>query len=116
MPAKIASYADYFGWLNRGISIRQNQGIAAAKNAFLLFLHCDDLIESHCVQILDHYISQFPYCRFISSAIIDIDENDVELRRRIRTFGIDGIYEKGMNACHLAAIRRDLFDYIGFFY
>ncbi|QEZ47536.1 glycosyltransferase [Cupriavidus oxalaticus] len=101
--------------LNRGISARQNQGIDAASNEWMLFLDCDDLIESHCVPVLDHYISQFPRCRFISSAIIDIDDNDVEIRRRIRAYGAEGLYENGMNAGHLAAIRRDLFDDIGKF-
>jgi glycosyltransferase involved in cell wall biosynthesis len=100
---------------NFGISVRQNQGIDAARNEWILFLDCDDLIESHCATVLDHYIAQLPYCRFISSEIIDIDEDDVELRRRIRTFGPGLLYEKGMNAGHLAAIRRDLFKDVGAF-
>lgn len=101
--------------LNQGISARQNQGVEAANNEWLLLLDCDDLIESHCILVLDHYISQFPRCRFISSSIIDIDEDDVEIRRRIRSYGVDGLYENGMNAGHLAAIRRDLFDDVGKF-
>ncbi|WP_167760018.1 glycosyltransferase [Paraburkholderia pallida] len=100
---------------NRGISARQNQGIDAASNEWLLFLDCDDLLEKSCISVLDHYISNFPRCRFISSSIIDIDESDAEIRRRIRGYGAEGLYEKGMNAGHLAAIRRDLFDDIGRF-
>lgn len=101
--------------MNRGISERQNQAIKLARNEWVIFLDCDDLLESQSTEVLDHYISQFPFCRFISSTIIDIDENDVELRRRVRTCGSDQLYEKGMNAGHLAAIRRDLFEDIGTF-
>lgn len=101
--------------LNKGISARQNQGIKAASNEWLLFLDCDDLIASNCISVLDHYIANFSRCRFISSAIIDIDEKDIEIRKRIRSYGAEGLFEKGMNAGHLAAIRRDLFDDVGQF-
>ena len=101
--------------LNVGISARQNQGIQLANNDWILFLDCDDLLASSCTAVLDHYIAQFPHCRFISSAIVDIDEDDVELRRRIRDWDVGGLYEQGMNAGHLVAVRRDLFSDIGGF-
>lgn len=101
--------------LNAGISARQNQGIQAANNDWILFLDCDDQLAPNCSAVLDHYIAQFPYCRFISSAIVDIDEDDVELRRRIREWDVGGLYEKGMHAGHLVAMRSDLFSDIGGF-
>jgi SAM-dependent methyltransferase len=100
---------------NMGISARQNQGIEEAHNEWILFLDCDDRIEADAISVLDHYIRQFPRCRFISSSIIDIDEEDAVIRHRIRWWGGSGLYEQGMNAGHLACIRRDLFESIGKF-
>lgn len=101
--------------LNIGISARQNQGIQAANNDWILLLDCDDQLVSNCTEVLDHYIAQFPHCRFISSAIVDIDEDNIELRRRIREWDVGDLYEKGFNAGHLLAVRSDLFSDIGCF-
>lgn len=101
--------------LNIGISSRQNQGIQAAKNDWILLLDCDDQLASNCTAVLDHYIAQFPYCRLISAAIVDIDEDDVILRRRIHCCDVSGLFEQGMDAGRLVAVRRDLFSDIGGF-
>jgi len=100
---------------NLGISVRQNQAAQVATGEWLLFLDCDDLVEGCALNVLNFYIRKFSQCRFISSSMIDIDDDGVELRRRIRESGPDDLYEKGMTAGHLAAIRRDLFLEVGGF-
>lgn len=101
--------------LNVGISARQNQGIHSANNDWILFLNCDDQLAPNCTTVLDHYINEFPYCRLISSAMVDIDENGVELRRRIYGCDVGGLFENGMDAGHLLAVRSDLFSDMGGF-
>lgn len=100
---------------HRGISARLNEAIAVARKEWLLFLDCDDLIEPQASASLDHYVCRFPNCRYISSDIIDIDDDGIELRRRYRLEEPAQLYEYGMVAGHLKAIRRDLFAEIGEF-
>lgn len=93
---------------HKGISTRLNQAIEATHKDWLLFLDCDDLVQPETPAVLDHYIGRFSDCRYISSDMIDIDDNGVELRRRHRVESPAVLYEYGMVAGHLKAIRRDL--------
>jgi glycosyltransferase involved in cell wall biosynthesis len=100
---------------NLGIAVRLNQGIEKSKNEWVIFLDCDDLLESNCIAVLDHYIHEFPNARYISSCCIDVDDQNYELRRRRRRVGIESLLNQGMTAGHLVAVRRDLFDDLGKF-
>ena len=98
---------------NRGIVARLNEGIAAARLPWILFLDCDDALEPETVRVLDHYIEEFPRCRCIASAMTDIDETGHDLRPRFHTHPTVDLFEQGMVASHLKAVRRDLLDELG---
>ena len=98
---------------NLGVVQRSNQAIRLARNEWLLFLDCDDLIGSDAIAVLQGYISRFPRCRYISSAVVDIAENSDVLRYRRRTGGPSRLLTEGMTAGHLKAVRRDAFDHFG---
>ncbi|MBO1905782.1 glycosyltransferase [Microvirga sp. 3-52] len=100
---------------NKGITNRLNEGIEASLSEWLLFLDCDDLIQPNATAVLDHYIRTFPQCRYISSAIIDIDEQDRILRYRRHEASPDTMFHRGMLAGHLKAVRRDLINEIGYY-
>lgn len=98
---------------NHGIVKRLNQGIQAARNEWILFLDCDDLIGADAIPVLDQYISRYPRCRYISSAMLDIAESGEVLRYRRRTSGPSRLLTEGMTAGHLKAVRRDAFEQHG---
>jgi GT2 family glycosyltransferase len=100
---------------NRGIAAALNHGIAHAGDSWLLLLDCDDTIEPNAIRVLDSYILANPACRYFSSAMIDIDENGTELRRRRQEYGPEALFEVGMVVGHLVAFRRDLFEELGGF-
>ena len=91
-----------------------NSGIRHSRNRWILFLDCDDEIESNAITILNHYLKLFPRCRYISSSITDIDERGKVLRFRGNEYPLDRLFDAGMLASHLKAIRRDLFEDIGY--
>ncbi len=98
-----------------GIVEALNSGIRHGRYRWFLFLDCDDEIEPNTLVVLDHYRRQFPRCRYMSSSMIDIDEQGSVLRFRGNEHPVDRLLDIGMLAGHLKAIRRDLFDDIGFF-
>ena len=100
---------------NKGVVVPLNEGLRAASNEWLLFLDCDDRIAANATIVLDHYIRKFRSCRYISSAMIDIDEHDQYIRGRRQQHRPSDMIEVGTIAGHLKAIRRDLFDEIGEF-
>lgn len=100
---------------NRGIAARLNEAIKASRGEWVLFLDCDDIVEPDAVEVISHYAREFPDCRYISSGMIDIDEQDNVLRYRRHGAPPVGLSDAGMVAGHLKALRRDLFDDIGLF-
>jgi glycosyltransferase involved in cell wall biosynthesis len=99
--------------LNKGIAARLNQAVAAASHEWILFLDCDDLLSAQAVTVLDHYISSFPQCRYITSTMCDIDEEGEELRWRRHAGPTTMLFQRGMVAGHLKAVRKDLFSELG---
>ena len=100
---------------NGGIADALNTGIRHARHRWTLFLDCDDEIEPNAITVLKHYIERFPLCRYISSSLVDIDEQGNTLRFRGTEFSIDRQFDRGMTAGHLKAIRGDLFEDVGYF-
>ena len=96
-----------------GIVSALNTGIRQSRRGWLLFLDCDDEIEPHAFTVLSHYRRQFPYCRYFSSSITDIDETGKIIRFRGHEAPVYCLLDIGMLAGHLKAIRKDLFDDIG---
>ena len=99
---------------NGGIVDALNSGIRNGRYRWLLFLDCDDEIESNTIAVLKHYIKRFPRCRYISSSMTDIDEHGTVIRFRGNEHPPDGLLDIGMLAGHLKAIRCDLFEDIGY--
>ncbi|MCW5701024.1 MAG: glycosyltransferase [Bradyrhizobium sp.] len=108
-------YSSVSNGKNGGIVKPLNIGISQAHNDWLLFLDCDDCIEEDAIQILEHYCRRFPQCRFISSAMIDIDERGTIIRRNMRFSNAAALFDRGMFAGHLKAIRKDLLQELGSF-
>lgn len=98
---------------NLGIVARLNQGIQASSGDWVLFLDCDDLLLPSAVDVLTHYILEHPEVRYISSAMIDIDEGGHILRFRHRSTDSESLLFEGMTAGHLKAVRRDAFEDLG---
>jgi glycosyltransferase involved in cell wall biosynthesis len=98
---------------NRGIANRLNEAIALASHEWILFLDCDDLIAVDALRVLSAYVRRFPFCRYMSSCMVDIDESGRVLRYRHRLQGPSRLPKDGMVAGHLKAVRRDLFQDIG---
>lgn len=99
---------------NVGIPRRLNDARSLASGSWLLFLDCDDRIAPEAIDVLDHYVHLFPECRYISSGLIDIDEDDEILRFRRHEHAPTSLFDSGGNiAGHLKAIRTDLFDQLG---
>ena len=98
-----------------GIVEALNSGIRHGRYRWFLFLDCDDEIEPNTIAVLDYYRRQFPRCRYMSSSMVDIDEQGSVLRFRGNEHPVDRLLDIGMLASHLKAIRRDLFDDIGLF-
>ena len=99
---------------NGGIVDALNTGVRHGRHRWTLFLDCDDEIESNAITVLKHYIERFPLCRYISSSMVDIDEQGNTLRFRGNEFPIDRLFDIGMMAGHLKAIRGDLFEDVGY--
>ena len=97
-----------------GIVNTLNTGIRNSRNRWILFLDCDDEIEPHAIACLKHYIRQFPRNRYISSSMIDIDDAGNVLRFRGNEQPPERLADVGMFAGHLKAVRRDLFEDIGY--
>lgn len=98
---------------NKGISARLNDAVAHADNEWVLYLDCDDEIISHATKVLDHYIKIFPVTRYISSGMIDIDEESAILRYRRHELPVERMFHSGMLAGHLKAVRKDLLEEVG---
>jgi len=99
----------------RGIANALNTDIRLARNEWILFLDCDDLIEADALTRLSTHIGAHPRVRYISSNMIDIDEQDRILRYRRRVESPATLLANGMLAGHLKCIRRDVFEDYGLF-
>lgn len=98
---------------NYGITRRLNQLVEMSNNVWIIFLDCDDLIDKDSINVLLRYINRYPLCRYISSAMVDIDESDAVLRYRRRVVGPQRLIADGMIAGHLKAIKKDVFNEYG---
>jgi hypothetical protein len=98
---------------NLGITGALNVGIQASSGQWVLFLDCDDEIEAEAISVLSKYIRLHPQVRYISSCMIDIDDEGRLLRYRRRTSPPSSLITHGMNVGHLKAIRRDAFQHYG---
>jgi GT2 family glycosyltransferase len=96
-----------------GIANALNTGIGLARNEWILFLDCDDLIEPDALTRLSTNIGTHRQVRYISSNMIDIDEQDRILRYRRRVASPATLLSNGMLAGHLKCIRRDVFEDYG---
>ena len=114
VPATIRSFVHIIGGVeNLGVTEGLNNAIETAKKDWVLFLDSDDLLFPDVIDVLRHYIRKFSKCRYISSAMVDIDEKNNILRYRRHIHNATELYSKVMIAGHLKAIRRDVFDEIG---
>jgi hypothetical protein len=98
---------------NLGICASLNRGVQESRYPWILHLDCDDMLSLDCLKVLNGYIAQLPRVRYISSRMLDIDDQGRLLRVRLRDDSPSHLIRRGMTAGHLKAIRRDLFEAIG---
>jgi len=116
MPETVRPFVRIFSdGRSKGIVARLNEAAAAARGRWLLQLGCEDEIEAKATAVLDHYIAGFPRARYISSSMADIDEGGKVLRFRRQEADPTTLFESGMIAGSLVAVRRDLFAELGGF-
>ena len=113
IPERLHPLVRQFRTEGSGIVDALNTGIRHGRYRWILFLDCDDVIEPNAISVLNHYRTLFPRCRYISSSITDIDESGNVFRYRGNEHPIDRLFDIGMLAGHLKAVRRDLFDDVG---
>ena len=99
---------------NLGICSSLNEAITHAQGEWLIYLDCDDLLESNTFLILEKTIREQPAARFISSRAIDIDTDSDILFWRLRS---ERPYEliKNNFASHLKVIKKELHQDLGLF-
>jgi len=100
---------------NKGISARLNEAASSAHNDWLAFLDCDDELDPDAFEIAYHYLDQFPHCRYLSTAMTDINENGTFLRNRRRETDPSLSFNIGMTAGHLVIINKSFFNELGGF-
>ncbi|OOO23286.1 hypothetical protein BS627_11975 [Agrobacterium salinitolerans] len=100
---------------NIGIAAALNKGIRSARNAWVMLLDCDDMIEANAVDVVTQAIKANPGVRYFSSAMIDIDDAGTELRRRKQDNAPTEIFSAGMVMGHLVAFSVDMFEEYGGF-
>ncbi|WP_207680940.1 glycosyltransferase [Desulfonema magnum] len=98
---------------NLGICESLNRAVEAAHYHWLVHLDCDDMLVEKSLRILTSRIKKYPSVRYISSRMLDVDENGGLLRCRLRSENSSHLISHGMVAGHLKAIRKDLFQDIG---
>lgn len=98
---------------NIGITHALNAAIRAAHHEWVVFLDCDDALEPGALATLRGAIAAHPQVRYISSCMIDIDEDDLVLRYRRRCAAATCLATSGMLAGHLKAVRTDAFAELG---
>ena len=114
IPASILAKTQiFFDGYNHGPSVRLNEAARFTQKEWLLFLDCDDEITADALCELEKVITEYPCCRYISSATIDIGIDGEIYRYRQRTQPPNDLFKDGMTAGHLKAIRRDLFECLG---
>ncbi|MBP2566435.1 GT2 family glycosyltransferase [Agrobacterium tumefaciens] len=100
---------------NIGIAAALNKGIRSARNAWVMLLDCDDMIEANAVDVVTQAIRANPGIRYFSSAMIDIDEAGAELRKRRQDYAPTEIFSAGMVMGHLVTFSVELFEEYGGF-
>lgn len=100
---------------NIGIAAALNRGVRSARNAWVMLLDCDDMIEANAVDVVTKAIQANPGVRYFSSAMIDIDEFGAELRRRKHDYAQTEIFSAGMVMGHLVTFSVEMFEEYGGF-
>ncbi len=100
---------------NIGIAASLNKGVRSARNAWVMLLDCDDMIEANAVDVVTRAIQANPGVRYFSSAMIDIDDSGAELRRRKQDYSPTEIFSAGMVMGHLVTFSVEMFEEYGGF-
>src|SRR5262249_1105518 len=90
-----------------------NRAIGLSRHPWILFLDCDDWIQPEALTRLEYWIRRYPRVRYISSGMIDADEEGAVLRYRRPTPSPPALLSHGMIAGPLKCIRRDALEESG---
>lgn len=63
---------------NAGVSEARNDGLKMAKGRYILFLDSDDLLEEHCLVMLDRVLENQDYDLILGRTRVSFDESDKE--------------------------------------
>ncbi|MBQ9986762.1 MAG: glycosyltransferase [Erysipelotrichales bacterium] len=59
---------------NEGVSVARNVGVASAKGEYIVFLDSDDMLEEHCLEMLDKIIGNKEYDMLIGRVRVSVNE------------------------------------------
>lgn len=59
---------------NEGVSVARNVGVQNAKGQYIIFLDSDDLLDAHCLEMLDKIIGNREYDMLIGRVRVSVNE------------------------------------------
>jgi glycosyltransferase involved in cell wall biosynthesis len=100
--------------VHSGISYSLNKGIVQSRGEYITCVDCDDFLQRNALSRVARCIQELPEKFYISTQIIDIDEDGMIISPRPRPQQPKDLL-RGMYAGHLKAVRRDVFESVGLF-
>lgn len=80
--------------VNTGIPSNYNRGIKAASGDWIKFVDADDILLNNCIQDNIIFTQKFPKAQFITSDVVEIDENSRIIRKDVKYQGMQYILNK----------------------
>ncbi|MFQ5503731.1 MAG: glycosyltransferase [Planctomycetota bacterium] len=99
---------------NQHISRTLNRGILRAKGEYIVFVDCDDRLHSNTLERVHAYLTRGDTKYYVSTQILDIDEDGTVVRRRERPQKPRDLYT-GNFAGHLKVVKREVLERVGLF-
>ena len=114
IPPEIAGRCSIFSTIGVGPSRATNQAMERAAFGWFLFLDSHDALMPRSIIAIEHY-ARHSRCRYLISAMIDIDERGRILRYQQHVGPASQLPGTGVSVSHLKAIHRTAFDLHGRF-
>lgn len=80
--------------VNTGIPSNYNRGIKAASGDWIKFVDADDILLDSCIQDYLVFTQKYPNAKFITSDVVEIDEDSKIIRENVKYQGMQYILNK----------------------